>query len=485
MRAFTAALGMETNTFSPLLTGRDDFVRTFYAEPGRHPGEPTLYSGPLWALRRRAATEGWEVIEGLCTFASTGGIVTRGAYEEFRDVILKQLREALPVDLVALGLHGAMVADGYEDCEGDLLRRVRDIVGPKVPVGAELDLHCNFSADMAAYADVLISYKESPHTDFLERGEELVSILADAARGRVGPRMSVFDCRMIASSPTTREPMRGFVDRAAALEGKNGVLSISIIHCFALSDVPDMGYKIVVVTDDRKTEGDRLAERLGRELFALRRDIGMTFASIDEALDRALAVDGGPVVISDGADNAGGGAASDSTFFLRALRARGIRDAAVGPLWDPIAVRQCFSAGEGGRFDLRFGAKLSSNSGEPVDARVEVTRLVRDAHQSFGNARDPMGDAAAIRVEGIDIVLNSTRTQAFGVDLFVNLGIDPTRRKIVVVKSHNHFFAAFGKIAREVIRAAAPGPLPMDYRTVAYKRIRRPKWPLDDDPWAG
>jgi microcystin degradation protein MlrC len=288
MRAFTAALGSETNTFSPILCGRDAFEGNFYAGPGQHPDHPTLYSGPLMALRRRARTEGWEVVEGLFTFATTGGIVTRRVYEEYRDAILAQLAAALPVDIVALGLHGAMVADGYEDCEGDLLLRIREIVGPGVKVGAELDLHCNLTPAMVEFTDVLVPYKESPHIDVLERGEELVRILADAAAGRVRPTMSVFDCRMVTSSPTTREPMKGFVRRMQDLEGKDGVLSVSLIHCFGFNDVPDMGYKVLVVTDDRRDEGDALARRLGHEIYRMRREIGMTFLSIDEAIDRKV-----------------------------------------------------------------------------------------------------------------------------------------------------------------------------------------------------
>ena len=145
-------------------------------------------------------------------------------------------------DAIWLDLHGAMVADGYDDCEGDLLARVRAIVGPEVPVGAELDPHCHLTETMTKSADALICFKESPHTDYLERGEELVDIIADCARKKIKPVTSVYDCRMMQFMPTVDEPMRSFVDKVKMLEGKDGVLSISIVHGYTLGDVADLGH---------------------------------------------------------------------------------------------------------------------------------------------------------------------------------------------------------------------------------------------------
>jgi microcystin degradation protein MlrC len=482
MRVFTATLSAETNPASPLITGIQDFKDNLYAPPGQHPEHPTLYTGPLWVARRRARQEGWALVEGLCAAATTSGLVVKPVYEALRDTILAQVEAALPLDAILLGLHSGMMAVGYDDCEGDLIQRIRAIAGPKTVIAAELDPHGTITQAMIDASDVLISFKESPHTDFLERAEELVEIALAAARGTVKPVMSVFDCRMILSSPTNREPMAGFIAKLKSLEGKDGVLSISIGHCFALNDTPDTTYKLMVVTDDRKAEGDRLAEELGRELYAMREAIALRFVSVDEAIDRALANPGSPVVIADGADNPGAANPGDSTFILKRLLARGLSNCCVGPMWDPIAVRMCFSAGIGSEFPLRFGAKMGPHSGEPVDAMVTVTQLKENMTQSFGAAVDRMGDAAAIRLAGIDVVLCSRRTQAFGLDLFTGLGIDPVERRIVVVKSHNHFAAAFQPIAAEIIRSAAPGPSPIDYGTASYKRLRRPIWPLDRDP---
>jgi microcystin degradation protein MlrC len=491
MRVFTASLATETDTFSPMVTGEDAFRASFYAGPGEFGDEPRLFAGPLMAARKLGANNNWQVIEGTCTFAQPAGTVTRQAYELFREEILDQLRAAMPVDMVVLGLHGAMVADGYDDCEGDLLARVRRLVGPQVPIGAELDPHCHLTDAMTTNADVLICFKESPHTDFLERGEELVDLVADCARGKIKPVMSVYDCRMIQFMPTVDEPMRSFVDKVKRLEGRDGVLSISIVHGYTLGDVADLGTKILVVTDNDREQGDRLAKTLGKELYALRERLFPESASMDRALDEALSLlerpGNGPVVIADRADNAGGGAPSDSTYFLDRVIARGVKSVAIGPVWDPIAVKQCFAAGEGGVFALRFGGKMGPTSGRPIDARVRVVRCRRNATQTFAKARDDLGDAASIELldhAGLAVVLITTRTQALGRDLFTGLGIDLDRREIVIVKSFTHFNAAFRPIARAVLYTGGPGPLTLDVRQVPYTKIGRRLWPLVEDPFA-
>ena len=197
MRIFTASLATETNTFSPVPTDRASFEMAFYAGPGQHPETPTLCSAPMVVLRRIAKAEGIELIEGTAAWAEPGGLLQRQAYEELRDEILGQLKAALPVDGVILGLHGAMVAQGYDDCEGDLLERVRAIVGPQIVVAAELDPHSHLTAKRVANANILASFLEFPHTDFVERGQHVVDLALRAIRGQINPVISVFDCRMI------------------------------------------------------------------------------------------------------------------------------------------------------------------------------------------------------------------------------------------------------------------------------------------------
>lgn len=480
MRVFSGGLATETNTFGPMPTGMASFKDRGYFAAGQHPDTMFFYAGPLWAARLRGKEHGWDLVEGMVAGAQPSGTTTRATYEALRDELLADLRGALPVDMVLLGLHGAMVADGYDDCEGDLLQRVREIVGPNVVVGAELDPHNHLTPAMVDNADVLVCYKEYPHTDVLERAFELVDLCAAQVRGEIAPVAAVVDCRMIVTMHTSRNPARAFVDRIQSLEGKDGVLSISVTHGFAWGDVAEMGTKVLVYTDGDAAKAQQLAAKLGDELVTMREDLAVRFPSIDEALDEALAFSGGPVVISDGADNAGGGAASDATFILQRMVERGIRDAAIGPFWDPVAARIAIEAGEGARLALRIGGKVSPLSGQPLDL-VCTVKAVRHDHMQTGLTNTPvhMGDSALVEHDGIEILLCSTRGQAMGTDLFTGIGSELAARRIIVVKSSQHFHASYSKVGKHVIYAAAPGSVTLDLRTLPYKKVRRPLWPLD------
>lgn len=489
MRIFTASLATETNTFSPVPTDRASFEMAFYAAPGKHPDTPTLCSSPIVALRKRAAAEGLTIIEGTATWAEPGGLLQKQAFEELRDEILDQLKTAMPVDAVVLGLHGAMVAQGYDDCEGDLLERVRAIVGPDILVASEFDPHSHLTQKRVENLNIYAAFLEFPHTDFYERGEHVVSMALDTLKGKIKPVISTFDCRMIGVFPTSKEPMRSFIDRIKAMHGKDGILSISVIHGFMAADVPEMGTRILVVTDNDRAKGDALAEKLGRELIGMREQTLMTMYDIDDGIDRAIAAHtvnpAKPAVIADVWDNPGGGVAGDGTHILRRLIERNIQKAAVATIWDTLAVTFCHAAGEGAVIDLRIGGKSGPQAGEPIDARVTVMKVLPEGWQSFGLSRVTLGPSAVVRIEGteIDVILNTNRTQTFEPDIFSNIGIDPMLKDILVVKSTNHFHAGFAPIAAEIIYVDAPSSYPVNPRATNYQKMTRPIWPRVDNPW--
>lgn len=484
---FTATLGTETNTFSPLPTGFTTFQETCLFRNASYGDRVPMFGLPLQIWRRLAEARGWRTTESLCAFAMPAGRTVRAVYESFRDEILTDLRAAMPVDAVLLSLHGAMVADGYNDAEGELLAAVRRTVGPDVPIGAELDLHANVSPQALDSATVMVLFKEYPHVDVGERAEEVFELIADAVEGKTKPAIGWFDCRTVGVFHTTRQPMRGFVDRCAALEGRDGVLSVSIVHGFPWSDVADMGSKIVVVTDADSAKAERLARELGREFFHLRYATQPHYTTLDHALARVRSHTlPKPLVLADVSDNAGGGAPSDSTFILDAMLKSEIKDAAVGMFWDPMVVRVAFEAGAGARLDIRLGGKLGPASGIPLDLRATVTALKRDAYVRFGG-RDknvyPAGDMAALNLEGIAVVCNTRRTQCHSLDCFTNVGIDPSAQRVIVVKSMQHFHAAFAPIASDILYVAAPGAVPPDFKKLPYAQACTKQWPFIDNPF--
>jgi microcystin degradation protein MlrC len=489
MKIFSAYLATETNTFAAAPTGRRSFE-----EYGLYSGDASTRapegSGMLLrCLRDAAEAEGHEVVESIAAFAQPSGRTIRSVYETLREQILADLRAAMPVQMVQLFLHGAMVAEGYDDCEGDLLARVRAIVGPQVAVGAELDLHCHFSELMRASADAIVAFKEYPHIDGRERALELYRILVDTAQGRVRPSTAVFDCRMVGIWHTTKEPMAGFVKRMQSFEGRGGVLSVSLGHGFAWGDVADNGAKLWVVTDSDAAGAARLAEQLGREFWALREATLSVPLGVEAALDRVIATedidDGRPVILADIADNAGGGAPADSTFILQAVLARGITNAVLGPYWDLGAVQICRDAGAGAVIDLRVGGKCGPSSGTPVDLRVTVRAVLEQHTQDVFGMRWPLGPSVWVETaEGVNLMLCSVRSQAYGTDLFTGLGIALQGRRLVVVKSTQHFHAAYSPLAREVLYVNTPGAITQDFAAIPFRVRSLNYWPRVADPWA-
>ena len=309
MRIFAASLATETNTFAPLPTDRRAFEAALYCPPGTHPETPTLCSAPVVAARALRA-QGHQVIEGTATWAEPAGMVGRAAYEGLRDEILGQLRAAMPVDIAVFGLHGCMVADGYDDCEGDLLARARAIA-PDAVIGAELDLHAHLSPQMVAAADLIVAFKEFPHTDFLARAEDLLRLCVATAEGRIRPCPALYDLRLIGGYMTSREPGRSFTDHLLALEAAGDILSVSVIHGFQSADVHDVGTKILAYSDGSSAQAESLATRLAQEILSWTPDQATPHHKPEAAIRLAAGMPGQPIVLADRWDNPGGGVAGE------------------------------------------------------------------------------------------------------------------------------------------------------------------------------
>jgi microcystin degradation protein MlrC len=404
--------------------------------------------------------------------------------------LLDDLRAALPVDVVLLMLHGAMVAQGYDDCEEDIIRRVRDLVGLDTVIAVELDLHCHLSESMVEPADIIITYKEYPHDDVNDRARELFRLAVETKLGRIRPQMSLFDCRMVGLYPTSRQPLRGFVDAMTEAEHRQGVLSISFGHGFPFADVPHVGAKVLAVTDGDGELARQVASEFGLRAYGLRREIGFDSLSLPmhEALSRAVASTKFPVVVADQSDNTGGGAAGDATFALRWLLDHHAEEVAMALFYDPEVVRIAKKAGLGATLPVRLGGKMGPASGNPVDIEVTVLSIVEHYLHAFPQkGGDPMffpaGDVVALRTGSIDIVVSSQRCQCFCPSIFRDLGIHPESKRVLIPKSAQHFYGAFAPLAGEVIYMAAAGAVSPDPRQGSYRRLdTRRLYPWHPDP---
>ncbi|MDE0454851.1 MAG: M81 family metallopeptidase [Gammaproteobacteria bacterium] len=483
MRLFVCGVVQETNVFSPIPTGWDSFIGQCW-DPRNDPEPPEnvnllAYGGAV----ERACRLGIEVVPGLFLNAIPAAPASASCWQRIRERILDDLRKAGRVDAVFVFLHGAMSAMETPDCEGDLLQGIREQVGAKVPIAAVCDLHGNVSAAMLDAADFLICCREYPHVDFAERGAGAVDLLKAMREGRIRPACTALRVPLMTVSPTTFGRMSDFVSQLRSVEESGGVLSASAFHGFFGADHEDVGAAIVVITNDDPESGEQIASQLAQAFVDAVMRQGNIGVSLDEALREAAAARG-RVVIAERADNSGGGAGGDSTVILAELLRRGVDDTAFGVLWDPISADFCHLAGPGSRISLRLGGKVGPQSGSPLDVEAEVLGVADDVHQQwFGRGKPtvPLGRSAAIRVGGVDVVIGSERHQVFSRHVFEGHGIDLEQKKVIVVKSTQHFAKAYAPLG-QIIYCDTPGTVTMDFSTLPYRNLKRPVWPLDDVP---
>ena len=484
MQIFIATLSTETNSFCTMPTAMSGFEEYYLRFGTATQDPPNLMTEALHVWRRRAEALHWNVVESIAAIAEPAGPTVNACYVALRDRILDDLRDAGGADVILLQLHGAMIAEGVDDCEGDLITLVRQIC-PDAVIGVALDLHCHVTEAMLNTCDLMICFKEYPHDDATARAEELFDLAVQTRNGQIAPKMAMFDCRMNNLFLTKSGAMRRFVDRLSAFEKEPGILSVSLSHGFPWGDVEDVGARLWVVSDGDSDLARQSAETLGREFYDLRAEVADTFPKLSDALDQAMATDSTPVVLADMGDNSGGGAPGDATFMLRAMMDRKLENVALGIIWDPGVVRICLDAGVGASLSLRLGGKTSRMSGEPVDIDCTVMAIKDGLGQHLGVGLEPLGRIVWLRTgDRFDILVNDLRTQVYHPEAFEQLGIDLSAKAFICVKSLFHFYAPFAKIASRVIQVATPGGTCPDFTAIPLTKRKSPYWPMVDDPFA-
>lgn len=480
MKAPRIAIGgflHETNTFAP-----SPATLAIFATGG---GAGGIYEGAdaIKALRGTNAgfagaltygeAQDWKVIPTLYAAASPSAHVTEEAFETITGKLLDAIKAAMPLDGVFLDLHGAMVAMHVDDGEGEILARVRALVGPDVPVVASLDLHANVSARMVEEADLLVSYRTYPHVDMAETGaraaEALGRLLGGAPRPAKAMRQASY-LLPIAWQCTDLAPAKELYASLAAMED---VWPMSLNMGFPAADFADCGATVIAYGDNAAADADALmsAVEAAEPGFA-----GRVFTP-EEAVAEAVKLSKGargPVVISDTQDNPGAGGDSDTMGMVRALR--GVEGAAIGSIFDAESAASAHKAGVGARIKIALGAKSRIPGDSPLEAEYEVAALSDGRFicpgPFHGGKQVSMGPSACLVLDGLRIVVVSAKAQMADRAMFSQVGIDPEKATILCVKSSVHFRADFAPIAETILVAAAPGPMAVSPATLPWKNLR-------------
>src|SRR6266404_721677 len=474
----------ETNTFAPTKATYDDFVHGG--------GWPAMATGAKLLEKMRninigmagfvpaAEAEGWELVPTIWCAASPSAHVTKDAYERVAKMIVDGIKAAGSIDAVYLDLHGAMVTEHLDDGEGEILARVRKVIGNDLPLVASLDLHANVTPQMVEHADALIAYRTYPHVDMADTGraaaKHLALLLRTKQRFAKAFRQLPF-LIPISWQCTNDQPTKAIYQKLAAMQS-DAVPTLSFAPGFPAADFPDCGPSVFAY-GSTQADADTAADELTKLIIGHESDFDGRIFAPDEGVRHAMelaARASKPIVIADTQDNPGAGGDSDTTGMLRALVRNNAKRAAIGIIVDPESAKAAHAAGPGATVTLALGGK----SGIPGDAPFEEIFVVEQLSDGrfiapgpyFGGSKMNLGPSACLRIGDVRVVVSSRKAQLADQSMYRYVGIEPTQQAILVNKSSVHFRADFEPIAERLLICAAPGAMPADTAALPWTRLR-------------
>jgi microcystin degradation protein MlrC len=484
-RKIVVAMSMhETNTFSPVPTP----VGSFRPLAGQAAIEEfrdtnTQLGGFLQVAQRAGA----EIAVPIAAGAHPSGYVEKAAYEEMAEAIVGAIRGGC--DAAFLALHGAMVAEHHDDGEGELLRRIR-AVAPRLPIAVGLDFHAHLTSRMVENATVMTGYRTYPHVDMAETAARAGETLLRALDGEVAPVM-VWGSRPMMTSTLVhtpaRQPMKDVMDMAIGAETSGAVLNASVFGGFPHADIPHLSCSAVIVCDRRTDAGQVLCGRLLDMAWDRRADFLYTGAPLASQIAHARTLGEGPIVLVDHGDNTASGGTQDVMSVIAEVMRQGLEDVVAGPIADPASVARIMAAGTAASVTLPLGGKADMPQihleGKPLTVTGKVARItdgefVVTSPMATGT-RVRMGKTAVLDTGAVQIVVSERRSEPFDVGVFTHCGIDPRRKRYVLIKSRQHFRAGFEPIARHIVLCDGDGVTSSDLRLFTYRNRRRPLYPFD------
>ena len=492
MRIVIAMMKHETNTFSPVPTPLERFMPAF----GNSARD--IYRGtntPMAAYIDIAERIGADIVTPIAGSAPPSGPVQKAAFDRFREAILGAVAQGC--DALMLDLHGAMVCEHNDDGEGALLQEIRRLK-PGLPIAVALDLHANITPAMIDNCTVLTGYKTYPHVDMYETGRLAGDILMRALQGQIDPVIRWGRRPMLPHTLKMghdEQPMQSLIDMARAAEASaaqgSGVEAVSVFGGFPLADIARPGLSVVAMADARRDPKGAHAAAVTEQILDVawqrRAEFVYHAEPLGQSVARAKAMAEGPILLLDHADNCASGGTQDTTAVLREVMRQGLKDVAVFAICDPEAVDQMVKAGVGATLTLKLGGKTAMPSigrvGEPIEVTGKVRALtdgefVITAPMNTGTTAY-MGRAGVLAVDGIDIVVIENNHEPFDLGCFRSLGIEPTARRYLLLKSRIHYRAGFKPIAKAIVECDGVGVTTSDYSQFKFQKILRPAYPLD------
>lgn len=475
----------ETNTFSPVLTTYDQFA--IGSEwPGLARGAALLETFkddcniPISGILSEARRLGFDCIPGTWCAASPSGKVTKDCFEKIAAMLLDDIEQHRDVDGLLLDLHGAMVTEHLEDGEGELLTRMRDLVGPDMPIIIALDFHANLSQRMLEHATQMHIYKTYPHRDMFETGQYCARSLDQHLNGTTFSHKTLRHASFLLSlneQCTLVDPFQSIYTDIATLEQQTNT-AISLAPGFALADIADAGPSVAVYAHSQ-AHADETADAVIALLDRYRADFKVTLHTPMQAIEYAKHHPSQkPIIFADTQDNSGAGGTSDTMGIFRTLADTQTQEAIVAIIVDPDAAQKAFDAGENQSIELTLGEKSDGCNGMPFTGEFLVKSISDEIFDAtpgsyYEGCHIDIGPTAYVECEGVGAILASRKMQAADRALFTHLGINPETFTILVLKSSVHFRADFMRMSDEILIVKSPGKAIADLQELTYQHCRR------------
>lgn len=473
----------ETNTFSSVKTTVESFKQWEWCEGAeiirRHRGVQDFIGGMI----DQCAAYGFDIIPTFSATANPSGIIAADTYAKIKKALFAHIEAASHFDAVCLALHGAGVAEGIDDLEGDLLHAVRKAIGDDIPLVVTLDLHANLTEEMVREADVLLGNEDYPHTDSYERGREAVQVAKQLFHGTIRPVTRFVKLPLlIPTSTTEHHPAKSVKTACQEREKDENVIDCTFFHGFPYTDIPQLGAAVLVTTHNAPQLAEAVAEEISDKIWAIREAFFPRYPSPEEGLRMAERHKGKPVIINETSDNPGAGAPGDGTQLLKAMLDAKIAGSCFGFLCDPEAAAKAHAAGVGSTIEVKLGGKTDGLHGMPLSVKAYV-KCLTDGRFTLSTPmgrgkRVNLGKSARLDIEGVDVVVCSVTAQTLDEQIFLLHGIDVRQYKIVALKSSHHFRAGFGPISSKIISVDSPGLSTMDVTAFAFTKLNRNVYPL-------